>query len=169
MKILSIILISLLIVSCGKVPDGIEPVTGFELEKYTGKWYEIARLDHSFERGLQQVTAQYSINNSGTVHVVNRGFDTSEQQWSEAVGKAKFVGDETVGDLEVSFFMPIYGSYIIFELDKENYQYSFVTGGENTLWLLSRTPTISDQLKQKFIQSAESFGYNTNELIWVEH
>lgn len=167
MKIINVIMISLLLISCAGIPESIKPVTDFDLNKYTGKWYEIARLDHSFERGLEKVTATYSINNDGSVRVENRGFSTKNKEWEDAVGKAKFAGDENTGHLKVSFFGPFYGSYVIFDLDKDNYQYSFITGSENTLWFLSRTPEVSQELKDKFLNMVQQAGYNTEELIFV--
>jgi apolipoprotein D and lipocalin family protein len=167
MKALTVVFLSLLLSACSGIPEGIEPVSGFELDRYMGKWYEIARLDHRFERGLEQVTATYSIQDDGTVRVDNRGFSTEEKAWEDAVGKAKFADNPTVGHLKVSFFGPFYGSYVIFELDKENYQYAFVTGGENSLWFLSRTPEVSDDLKDTFVNTVRASGYNTEELIFV--
>ena len=167
MKKITVALLSFFLLSCVSVPKNVEPVSGFELNKYTGKWYEIARLDHGFERGLEKVSATYSINDDGSVRVVNKGLSIKNQQWQEAVGKAKFVRDENTGFLKVSFFGPFYGSYVIFDLDKENYQYAFVTGGKNYLWLLSRTPTISEELKNKFLRVSMEAGYNVDELIFV--
>ena len=167
MKSLSIILLSFILASCAGLPDNAKAVSGFELDKYMGKWYEIARLDHRFERGLEQVSATYSIKDDGSVRVDNRGLSSESKEWSDAEGKAKFYGDSSIGHLEVSFFGPFYGSYLIFDLDKDNYQYSFVTGSEDTLWFLSRTPTVSDELKEKFINDAQALGYNTEELIFV--
>jgi apolipoprotein D and lipocalin family protein len=167
MKITNIIVASLVLVSCSGVPESIEPVTGFDLNKYAGKWYEIARLDHRFERGLEKVTATYSINSDGSVRVENRGFSTKSKEWEDAIGKARFAGDTNIGHLKVSFFGPFYGSYIIFDLDKESYQYSFVTGSQNSLWFLSRTPEVSDELKDKFLSIVQEAGYNTEELIFV--
>lgn len=167
MKIINIIVASLVLVSCSGVPESIEPVTGFDLNKYAGKWYEIARLDHRFERGLEKVTATYSINSDGSVRVENRGFSTKSKEWEDAIGKARFAGDTNIGHLKVSFFGPFYGSYIIFDLDKESYQYSFVTGSQNSLWFLSRTPEVSDELKDKFLSIVQEAGYNTEELIFV--
>ena len=167
MKKITVALLSFFLLSCVSVPKNVEPVSGFELNKYTGKWYEIARLDHGFERGLEKVSATYSINDDGSVRVVNKGLSIKNQQWQEAVGKAKFVRDENTGFLKVSFFGPFYGSYVIFDLDKENYQYAFVTGGKNYLWLLSRTPTISEELKNKFLRVSKEAGYNVDELIFV--
>ena len=167
MKTLYIIILSLLLSACAGLPEDIEPISDFELDRYTGKWYEIARLDHRFERGLEQVTATYSIKNDGTVRVANRGFSPKNKEWKDAVGKARFAGNSNIGHLEVSFFGPFYGSYVIFELDKENYQYAFVTGSKNTLWLLSRTPQVSDELKDQFVNTIREYGYSTEELIFV--
>ncbi|MDH5395047.1 MAG: lipocalin family protein [Gammaproteobacteria bacterium] len=167
MKISSVILFSLLLVSCAGVPESIKPVTDFDINKYMGKWYEIARLDHRFERGLEKVTATYSLNRDGSVRVENRGFSTENKEWEDAVGKARFAGGKNTGHLKVSFFGPFYGSYVIFDLDKEDYQYSFVTGSENTLWFLSRTPEVSDELKNKFLSIVKDAGYNTEGLIFV--
>lgn len=167
MKVLITIIVSMLLVSCAGVPDTIKPVADFDLNKYSGKWYEIARLDHRFERGLEKVTATYTVSEDGRVRVENQGFSTEDKEWQSAVGKAKFAGAKDVGHLKVSFFGPFYGSYVIFDLDKEDYQYSFVTGSENMLWLLSRTPSISDELEEKFISMAREAGYNTSELIFV--
>jgi len=156
-----------LLISCSSLPESIQPVSGFDLKRYSGKWYEIARLDHRFERGLEQVTATYSVNSDGSVRVENRGFSIETEEWENAVGKARFAGNADIGQLEVSFFGPFYGSYVIFELDEENYQYSFVTGSENSLWFLSRTSKVSDELKVRFIEAIKAHGYNPDELIFV--
>ena len=164
-----IALLTLFIAGCLGVPEGITPINDFQLEKYLGKWHEIARLDHSFERGLDSVTAQYSIRDDGGVKVINRGFNTEDNEWSEAEGKAYFVNDEDEGYLKVSFFGPFYGSYVIFELDKQNYQYAFVSGNTTSyLWLLSRTPTVSEEVMDKFINRSRELGFNTEELIFVK-
>lgn len=168
MKHLFVLFIALLTQSCAGLPEGITPVQDFELQRYTGQWYEIARLDHRFERGLEQVTATYTIEDDGSVKVLNRGFSTEDQQWEDAIGKAKFAGAQNVGHLEVSFFGPFYGDYVIFELDKADYQYAFVTGSENTLWFLSRTPQVSEELKSLFIERITQYGYTPSELIFVK-
>ncbi len=153
---------------CLGYPPTVMPVRDFELNRYLGKWYEIARLDHRFERGLEQVSAEYSLRDDGGVKVVNRGFDKNKNQWQQAIGKAYFVESQTSGYLKVSFFGPFYGSYVVFELDRENYQYAFIAGpDESYLWFLSRTPKISDDLLQKFYAIAESKGFNIDELILV--
>ena len=100
------------------MPKDVKPVTDFELDRYLGQWYEIARFDHRFERNLEQVTADYSIKQDGTVRVANRGYSTKSNKWKNAIGKAKLAGDASEGFLDVSFFGPFYGPYVIFELDK---------------------------------------------------
>ena len=164
-----ILFLSLLIItSCIGIPESVTPVNEFELERYLGKWYEIARLDHSFERGLEQVSAEYSLREGGGVVVRNRGYSTDKQEWKEASGKALFVNEEDKGHLKVSFFGPFYGSYIIFELDKEDYQYAFISGPNlNNLWFLSRTPTVDQVMMDHFIMQASALGFNTDELIYV--
>jgi len=168
MKYILILILPLISILAKDYPA--EPVTGFELDKYLGKWYEIARLDHRFERGLQQVTAEYSLRDDGKIKVLNRGFSTKKDKWSNATGKAKFAKDKNTGFLKVSFFGPFYGSYIIFELDKENYSYAFIAGDNtNYLWFLSRTPKVEKELLEQFINQARSLGFSTDDLIFVEH
>nr|WP_232849689.1 lipocalin family protein [Bowmanella yangjiangensis] len=151
------------------MPDRVEPVKGFELNRYLGSWYEIARLDHSFEAGLSQVTANYSMREDGGVSVLNRGFSADENTWREAEGKAYFVEEPDTGYLKVSFFGPFYGSYVIFELDKQNYQYAFVSGPDTDyLWLLARTPQVEPEVIDKFEQMAKDRGFNTDQLIYVD-
>ena len=155
---------------CMGIPKGVNPVENFVLDKYLGKWYEIARLDHSFERDLVKVTAEYSIREDGSVKVLNRGFSNKNKKWKEAKGKAYFVRGKDEGYLKVSFFGPFYGSYIIFELDKENYQYAFVTSSKKSyLWFLSRTPSVNNELKNRFVMRSKELGFNTDNLIFVEH
>jgi len=155
---------------CTGVPDKVVPVEGFELPRYLGKWYEIARFDHSFEEGLSEVTATYSMRDDGGVKVINRGFSVEENAWDEAEGKAYFVESETTGHLKVSFFGPFYASYVIMELDKEGYQYALRTGPDKDyLWILARTPSISDEVRTRLLEKATSAGYDVSKLIWVEH
>ncbi|MFW2439934.1 MAG: lipocalin family protein [Arenicellales bacterium] len=169
-KILLLIFTSFLLTSCTGTPNGMEAVNGFELNRYLGKWYEIARLDHSFERGLENITAEYSLKGDGGVKVINRGFSKKSNEWEEAEGKAYFVDNTDSGHLKVSFFGPFYGSYVIFELDKENYQYAFVSGPSTSyLWLLSRTPQVDQQVIERFKERSREFGFDTNKLIYVSH
>ncbi len=162
------IVIFAMLSSCVGMPDNIQPVKNFDASRYLGTWYEIARLNHSFEKDLQQVTAQYSLRKDGGISVLNKGFNSKEKEWKIAEGKAFFVQDITTGYLKVSFFGPFYSSYIIFELD-ENYQYAFVTGFDHkNLWLLSRTPQVSEELMQHFLEVAKSKGFSTRKLIYVD-
>jgi apolipoprotein D and lipocalin family protein len=153
---------------CLGTPEGVRPVAQFDLDRYLGRWYEIARLDHSFERGLEQITAEYSLREDGGVKVVNRGYSVKDGKWKQAVGRAYFVKDPQQGYLKVSFFGPFYGSYVVFDLDKQNYQYAFVSGPDTSyLWFLSRTPVVSKQLMERFVRRAKALGFDTSKLIYV--
>ena len=170
MKIILLIISSLLLSGCLGMPESIKPVDGFNLNNYLGKWYEIARLDHSFERGLSQVTANYSIKDDGGVRVINKGFSVKNNEWQEAEGKAYFVDTTTEGYLKVSFFGPFYGSYVVFELEHENYQYAFISGpNTDYLWLLSRTTSVEPEVMQKFLKMSKERGFNIEDLIYVNH
>jgi apolipoprotein D and lipocalin family protein len=168
MKKLLLTISPLFLGGCLGMPDSVTPVTDFEIDKYLGRWYEIARLDHSFERGLERVTAEYSLREGEGISVKNRGFSAEKNKWVEADGKAFFIGKSTEGYLKVSFFGPFYGSYVVFELDKDSYQYAFVSGPNTSyLWLLSRTPTVGADLLSKFIDKSKSLGFETDKLIYV--
>ncbi len=168
LTIYHLLALPLLLTGCLGMPEGVEPVTGFEVDRYLGKWYEIARLDHSFERGLEQVTAEYSLRDDGGIKVVNRGYSVEKGEWSEAEGKAFFVEDPDLGYLKVSFFGPFYGSYVVFELDQSGYQYAFISGPDTSyLWLLSRTPQVSDEVMDEFLQQARERGFDLDDLIIV--
>jgi len=169
MKKLSLWL-ALLITGCTGIPEQVKPVSNFTIQNYLGKWYEIARLDHSFERGLTRVTAEYSMREDGGLRVVNRGYSAKENRWKEAVGKAYFVKEPDLGYLKVSFFGPFYGSYVIFDLDQENYRYSLVCGPDKSyLWILSRTPVMENELKKRLVAKAAALGFDTSKLIYVAH
>jgi len=162
--------LAFLLAGCTGLPDGVTPVDHFQLERYPGTWYEIARLDHSFERGLSQVSAEYSLNADGSVKVINCGYSAGDNKWQQAEGKAYFVKRPDQGFLKVSFFGPFYGSYVILELDKKEYSYALVCGPDRSyLWLLARTPVISDGLKKSLVSKASHLGFKTENLIWVRH
>ena len=164
------LLLVLMLTGCMGMPAGVTPVTGFELERYLGTWYEIARLDHSFERDLSRITATYSMREDGGMRVLNRGWSEADQAWKEAEGKAYFVEDEDTGYLKVSFFGPFYGSYVVFELDKTDYNYAFISGPDTSyLWLLSRTPDIDPGVRERFETLASQYGFDTAALIDVSH
>jgi len=162
-----LILFVLLATGCVSIPDNITPVTSFQIERYLGKWYEIARLDHRFERGLTQISAEYSMRQDGGLKVLNRGYSNEKQEWSEAEGRGYFVQSPNEAYLKVSFFGPFFGSYIVFELDTVNYQYALISGPDKSyFWLLARTPTIDDNLKKKLIAKAAALGFDTTKLIF---
>lgn len=162
--------VCLLLGGCVRLPSGVQPVKKFDLNRYLGKWYEIARLDHSFERGLSQVTADYALDGGDAVKVVNRGFSEAKGQWKTAEGKARFVGSADEGYLKVSFFGPFYGAYVIIELDHEAYQYALVCGPDRTyLWLLARQPKLPDTTLAKRIKRASDLGFPVDQLMYVSH
>lgn len=169
MKKISIVML-LFLMGCTGIPQNVTPLDNFRLEKYLGKWYEIARLDHSFERGLTRITTDYSLRSDGGVRVLNRGYSAGDSLWKEAEGKAYFVQDSNLGYLKVSFFGPFYGSYIVFGLDQENYQYSLVCGPDKSyLWILSRTPKLDKDILDALITKAAESGFDTSKLIYVDH
>ena len=159
----------LVLAGCVGRPENIHPVKNFDTTRYLGKWYEIARLDHSFERGLSHVTADYSLRQDGGLKVLNRGYKEADAKWKEAEGKAYFVDKKDVGYLKVSFFGPFYGSYIVFDLDQQDYSYSMISGPDKSyLWLLSRTPTMAPALQQRLVEKARGLGFDTSKLIYVK-
>ena len=149
-------------------PTNVEPVTHFDVNRYLGQWYEIARLDHSFERGLDQVTATYSLNPDNSIKVINRGFNSENQQWQQAQGKAKLVNQPNIGHLKVSFFGPFYGSYIIFALE-DDYSAALVSSyNYDYLWILAREKDISPELLHRYLALAKQAGFDTNKLIYPQ-
>ena len=149
-------------------PDGVQPVTGFELKRYLGRWYEIARLDHSFERGMSDVNATYALQDDGSVQVINRGYDTQRQAWKEAIGRALFIGDRQTASLKVSFFGPFYGGYHVIALDQQNYRWSLVAGPDRDyLWILARDKTLPADIREQLVRLARELGFATDRLIWV--
>ncbi|WP_419868394.1 lipocalin family protein [Chryseobacterium sp. CT-SW4] len=151
------------------IPKGATAVTNFNSEKYLGTWYEIARFDYKFEKNMNNVTATYSLNPNGSIRVDNKGYDYVKKEWKESIGEARFVKDKTEARLKVSFFKPIWSGYNVIDID-ENYQYALVAGNSlKYLWILSRTPDIPESIKQRFLEKAKKIGYNTDQLIWVEH
>ena len=150
-------------------PKGVEVVKDFRLKKYLGKWYEIARLDFRFEKGLNNTMAEYSLNEDGSVKVVNSGYNFRKHREEQSVGKAKFANTPEEGALKVSFFGPLYSGYNIIALDKK-YKYALVAGRNlNYLWILSREVTVPEDVKEEYLKIASDLGYKTEELTWVEH
>lgn len=155
--------------SCSTIPKGATAIIPFDKEKYLGKWYEIARMDFKYERHLNNTTAEYSVRDDGKIKVDNKGFNTQTKEWSQAIGKAKFVGEQNVAMLKVAFFGPFYSGYNVIALDSE-YKYALVAGKNlKYLWILSRENTIPENIKQNYLKIAETLGYKTSELLWIEH
>ncbi len=155
--------------SCSSIPKGAVAVEPFEKDKYLGKWYEIARLDFKFERGLNNTTAEYSLNKKGTIKVDNKGYDTNKGKWNQAIGKAKFVKGDDIAMLKVSFFGPFYAGYNVLAID-DDYNYALVAGSSlKYLWILSRNTSIPDAIKDKYLEIANQIGYKTSDLLWIEH
>ena len=140
------------------------PVAALDLNRYLGEWYEIARFDHSFERGVEQAKANYSLKDDGTIKVVNSGIKNGKPK--TAVGKGKTT--DTPGLLRVSFFGPFYADYRVMLIDKD-YSHALVgSGSADYLWILSRTSGLSETAKSELLSEAKRRGYDTGRLIWVE-
>lgn len=155
-------------VACSTTPKNVTVVEGFDSQRYLGTWYEIARLNHPFERNAEQVTATYSLRDDGGIKVVNRGYNTKKQAWHESIGKAYFTGDPQRAALKVSFFGPFYGGYNVIALD-DDYRYALVCGPNyHYLWILSRTPQLDPQIQQMLVQKARQAGFPVDRLIWVK-
>ena len=160
----------LCVVGCTGVPSGLEPIGGFDLDRYLGQWYEVARLDHSFERDMSNVSAHYSRGDKGEIRVVNRGFDEKSGKWKDIEGNGYFIGDQKVGSLKVSFFGPFYGGYHIIALDKENYRHAMVAGPQRSyLWILSRDRSLDQSVLSDLVSKAKGWGFETDKLIYVKH
>ena len=137
------------------------PVSSLDLDRYLGTWYEIARFDHSFERGVEEAKAVYTLNKDGTVKVVNSGIKNGKPK--TAVGKGKRTDEP--GLLRVSFFGPFYADYRVLMIDAD-YSYALVgSGGADYLWILSRTTSLPDGVKSAILAEATRRGYDTSKLI----
>ena len=157
------------ILGCTTIPNGLAPVDDFDSKRYLGKWYEIARLDHRFERNLTNVSATYSPRSPDGIIVVNKGYDTKKKKWKSIEGVAHFIDDKNVGSLKVSFFGPFYGGYHIVDLDKDNYSYSLVVGPDRSyFWILSRTRQMEASTYDRLVKKAATLGIDTAELIKVD-
>lgn len=151
------------------IPAGMTAVKGFDANRYLGTWYEIARLDHGFEKGMSHVSAEYGLRDDGSLTVLNKGFDIKSGKWQVSEAKAKFIDTPDIGRLKVSFFGPFYGSYNIIELDQKNYSYAMVTGPKpNFFWILSRDKKLDPTVMQQLIQKAKAMGFKLEKLIYVD-
>lgn len=161
----------MLLVGCANTlpPVGLVAVTAFDVQRYQGRWYELARLEHAFERGMTDVSATYTVQADGSVRVVNRGYVAAKSQWREAVGKAQFTGTPTTGSLKVSFFGPFYGGYHVAALDPD-YRWALVVGSDmGYAWILARDKYIDPVQRNEILAKARALGIDTTALIWVSH
>lgn len=150
------------------LPDGAHAIQQLDKERYLGKWYEIARLDFVFEKGLLNTSAEYSLTEKGSIKVVNRGFDPKHNKWKKAEGTARFRSGNENGELEVSFFWPFYAEYNVIAIDSD-YRYALVVGKSvKYMWILSRERTLPENIKNEYVSIARSIGINTEKLVWVD-
>ena len=164
------VLVTALLGGCASAPEGLQPITQFQADRYLGTWYEIARLDHSFERGLSKVTAEYSRRDDGSIQVVNRGYDAQRDRWREAHAVARFVGPSDVASLEVTFFWPFSGGYHVIALERDGYNYAMVTSSSRDyLWILARQKQLDAAVQSDLLAKAKAWGFRTEDLIFVEH
>jgi apolipoprotein D and lipocalin family protein len=170
LPVIAAVTAAFLVVACSSPtpPPGVTVVSQFDAQRFLGKWYEIARFDHRFESGLQRVTATYSKMDDGGLQVINRGYNPDRGMWQQTIGKAYFTGAPTRAALKVSFFGPFYGGYNVIALDRE-YRHALVCGPDRDyLWILSRTPTLSKEMKEQMLDIATRQGFDVSKLIWVE-
>lgn len=169
MKKIFIIINIILLIGCSPTTQNLKVVEHFDLNKYAGKWYEIARLDNRFEKDLIGVTAFYRTGENGEIEVINRGFNPLTNTRQMAKGKVRFKDQPTLGHLEVSFFWNFYSSYKILELDK-NYEYALVTSDTfDYLWILARDSTLEEPIYQQLVDKAKQLGFDTSALIKISH
>jgi apolipoprotein D and lipocalin family protein len=165
MKMLYLLLIPFLLSGCASTSD-LSAVSDFDLGRYLGTWYEAARYDHGFERGMGAVSATYSMNADGTIKVVNRGYENGE--WKEITGVAKPKQEPDQGWLRVSFFKPFYGSYKIIYLDPEYTQAVVTSSTRSYLWILTRRPVLPEAELEQLMVRAEGFGFDRDKMILVD-
>lgn len=161
---------SLLLTGCVGVPSGVQVVESFDAHRYQGKWYEIARLDHPFERGLTHVSATYTARDDGGLAVHNQGYDPKTGQWKEVRGRAYLVTEPGKGRLKVTFFWPFYGAYNVIALDRDAYSFAMVCGPNRSyLWILAREKSLPAPVLNGLIAEARRLGFPTDDLILVSH
>jgi len=146
-------------------------VAQVDLQRYLGRWYEIARYDNRFERGCDGVTAEYAMREDGLISVVNTCYrDGLNGPADEARGRARVVDSSGGAKLKVSFFGPFWGDYWIIELDEAGYQWSVVSEPRGRyLWILSRTPQMDPDVLDARLARLETMGFDTDALVYPEH
>jgi len=154
---------------CTGIPEGVTPVKGFQLDRYLGTWYEIARLNHSFEEGLSDVTATYELRTDEGIDVLNKGYDPEKNAWRDAKGRAYFLDTPDTASLKVSFFGPFYGGYHVMALDPD-YRWTMIAGPSHKyFWILARTPNLPQTTLDELLVKARQSGFNLDGLIMVKH
>ncbi len=149
-----------------KIPNSAL-VSPFDKNKYLGTWHEIARLPNRIEKSLKDLTEEYVLNEDGSIKVITRAYHVEKNKPVEATGKIKFKGAETVGKLEVAYFLPVFLDYNVLDVD-DDYEYALVSGNSfDYLWILSRDNGITDEYKERFLQKAEALGFKTENLEWM--
>ena len=170
LPVIAAVTAAFLVVACSSPtpPPGVTVVSNFDAQRFLGTWYEIARFDHRFERGLEKVTANYSPMDDGGIQVINRGYNPERGIWQQSIGQAYFTGDPHRAPLKVSFFGPFYGGYNVIALDRQ-YRHALVCGPDRDyLWIPPRPPTLSPEMKQQMLDVATRQGFDVSKLIWVE-
>lgn len=156
--------------SASSSASAVTAVRGFDARRYEGRWYEIARLDHPFERNQTNVTSTYSGSPDGGMLILNRGYDTKTQKWKTSDGHAKMVGDAGTGSFKSKVYSPFYATYHVIALDQRNYNYALVSREDGDhLWILSRTPYMDEGTLAELKQKARALGYPVEQLIMVSH
>ena len=152
-------------------PEGLEPVSEFEPERYLGTWYEIARLDNPMEQGLSHVTCEYaSCSCSGKMIITNRAWNQNARKWQIARGFAEYLASDRTASMKVTFNWPVFSPYYIIDLDQEFYTWALVTSDSyDSLWILARKPEIRDELLGELLAKAEQWGFETDKLVFVAH
>lgn len=164
-------IVSIFFVSCkgSEIPEKAKVVENFDVNRYLGTWYEIARFDFYFEKDLDNTSAQYSLDEQENIKVLNSGFNVKKKEWKQAQGTAKFRGETNTGALKVSFFGPFYSGYNVIALDSA-YQYALIAGKDlDYLWILSREKSIPEDIKEQYLTLAKEIGYDVSRFIWVKH
>ncbi len=164
-----LLLLSLLFLAgCMGIPRGVTVVDNFSLDRFLGIWYEVARIDNSFEKDLGQVSASYTAAGDGSVTVLNKGYDAKKRELQTIEGRGVFVGDIHKGALKVSFFGPFYASYNIIALDKTGYRWAMVCGRDKAyFWILSREPEMDPRLLKELVVHAKLLGFDTDRLHYL--
>lgn len=143
----------------------LQPVTPFDLGRYLGEWYEIARLPTWFEKDMTHVTATYSLKENGGVKVENAGIKNGKPK--VAIGKAKVAKEATAGYLKVAFFLSFYADYKIIVLDTANYHYAMVASSDDYLWILCREPVLDKAILDSLVNKAKTLGFDTGKLYYT--